>query len=89
MAAGAPDIGSLLAALQQGGGAGPPAGPVGGQPGPPAPATPGAPQNGGGDEGPSISILQQMISLAQRYMQVEPDEEDKATMAKVLMTLQQ
>jgi hypothetical protein len=30
-----------------------------------------------------------MIQLARQYLDVEPDEEDKATMAKLLATLQQ
>lgn len=29
-----------------------------------------------------------MIDLAKRYLEVEPDEEDKATMAQLLSTLQ-
>lgn len=41
------------------------------------------------DEREPIAILKQMIELAQRYMQVEPDAEDKATMAKLHATLQQ
>lgn len=48
------------------------------------------------DQGPAdadphqpIRILQQMIQLGQEYQRVEPDAEDKATMAKVLSTLHQ
>jgi hypothetical protein len=43
----------------------------------------------GGDEREPIAILKQMIDLAKQYLEVEPDEEDKATMAKTLATLQQ
>lgn len=68
----------LLEMLQGGGGAPPPD-----QPGQPASDTPDA----GGDEQEPISILKQMIKLGQQYQAVEPDAEDKATMAKLLATL--
>ena len=55
--------------------------------GAPAGPPPGPPQ--GGSEAEPIRILKQMISLANQYLGVEPDEEDKATMAKLLATLQQ
>lgn len=47
-----------------------------------------APQQGS-DEREPIAILKQMIQLATRYIQVEPDAEDKATMAKLSATLHQ
>ncbi len=49
----------------------------------------GPPQGGGGGERPAIQILNQMIELAAHYIQVEPDPEDKATMAKLAATLHQ
>lgn len=82
MAAGGPDIGALLASLGGGGG---PGGPPPGMGGPPPPD----PGGGGSPEDKPVDILKQMIELAQNYMQAEPDEEDKATMAKVLANLQQ
>jgi len=42
-----------------------------------------------GGERESLSILRQMIDLAQQYIQAEPDAEDKATMAKLAATLHQ
>lgn len=37
-----------------------------------------------------VDLIQQMIDLAKRYIEVEPDEEDKLTMTKnVLASLQQ
>lgn len=79
----APDIASLLQHLT-----GPPAGAPVAQGPPPGP--PQGPQGGGSPaEGPALQVLKQMIQLAHQYMQVEPDQEDKATMAKVLMMLQQ
>lgn len=36
-----------------------------------------------------IAILKQMIQLGTQYIAVEPDAEDKATMAKLLATLHQ
>lgn len=36
-----------------------------------------------------IAILKQMIELGNRYISVEPDAADKATMAKLLATLHQ
>lgn len=57
---------------------------------PPGPPTQGPPQGGpSGSERAPIQILKQMIDLANQYMQVEPDAEDKATMAKLLQTLHQ
>ena len=50
------------------------------------PDVPGQPDT---DEHEPIRILQQMIQLAERYMHVEPDREDTATMAKLLATLHQ
>jgi hypothetical protein len=66
----------LLEMLQGGGGA------------PPEQAPEPAPDQGGGSpEDEPISILKQMIKLGQQYQAVEPDAEDKATMAKLLATL--
>lgn len=60
------------------------------QNGGPAPApSPQPPDQGGGDERQAIQILQQMISLGNQFIQVEPDATDKATMAKLLSTLHQ
>jgi hypothetical protein len=60
------------------------------QPGPPPQAQPqGQDQPGGEDERQPIQILQQMIALGNKYIQVEPDAEDRATMAKLLATLHQ
>jgi hypothetical protein len=67
----------LLAMLQGGGG---------------APDAEGPSDQGGGGGGPEdqpIDILKQMIKLGQKYQSVEPDAEDKATMAKLLATLHQ
>ena len=53
--------------------------------------TPGAaetPENPS-DDREALAILKQMIQLASRYIQVEPDAADKATMAKVQATLHQ
>ncbi len=47
------------------------------------------PQDAGEDEREPIAILKQMIALAARYIQVEPDAADKATMAKLAATLHQ
>lgn len=69
-----------LLQMLQGGAAGQP------QPGPPAQPQPDA---GESSEREPIAILKQMIELAQRYIAVEPDAEDKATMAKVYQTLHQ
>lgn len=65
----------LLAALQAHGIGGPP------QPQQDSP--------GGEDEREPISILKQMIGLANQYIKVEPDAADQATMAKLLATLHQ
>ncbi len=48
---------------------------------------PPSPQSGG--ERDAIDLLKQMIDLANQYIQVEPDAEDQATMAKLLATLHQ
>lgn len=70
------DPGGGLAALLGGGGpAGPPPGPEQG------------PAQGEGGDNP-VSILQRMIDDAKTYLDVEQDEEDKATMTKVLSQLQ-
>lgn len=45
-------------------------------------------QPGGNPEDQPIALLQQMIDLAKQYMDAEPDQQDVATMAKVLSTLQ-
>jgi hypothetical protein len=73
-----PDIASLLAQL--GGGQ---------QQQQPDPSAGYAPGQSGGSEDQPVQILDQMIQLARQYLDVEPDEEDKATMAKLLATLQQ
>lgn len=58
--------------------------PPGGQGG-----SPQGPQGqGGGAEQKPIEILRGMIELAQAYLQTEPDDIDKGTMAKVLAQLQ-
>ena len=80
MAAGAPDIGSLLAQIMGGGGGPAPGGPPGMAPG-------GPPQDGGGQED-AIQILRQIVDLCQQYLQVEPDEEDKLDGAKMLQFAQ-
>lgn len=72
----------------------PPAGPLGalasllghGAPPPAAPPAQAGPL--GGSEAEPITILRQMIDLANRYMSVEPDQEDVATMSKLHATLQ-
>ncbi len=51
-------------------------------------AAPAGPPGGGSEQQP-LAILDQMIQLAKQYLEVEPDEEDKATMTKLLATLQQ
>lgn len=67
-----PELASLL------GGAAPPPGDPGMMP----------PEQGpeGGES--TIDILNQMLDLAKLYMEVDEDEEDKMTMAKVLTMLQ-
>jgi len=86
-----------LAALIAGAGgadAGPPEGGIGaGGPPPGMPASIEVSDQGdqgdqGGPEARPISILHQMIQLAQDYIQVEPDDVDKHTMMKVLQQLQ-
>jgi hypothetical protein len=44
---------------------------------------------GGPDPQAAVDYLKQMIDLAKKYLDVEPDEEDKATMTKVMSQLQQ
>lgn len=70
-----PDIASLLAHL---GGGQPSQQPAGAGYGPQP-----------GSEQQPVQILDQMIQLAKQYLEVEPDDEDKATMTKLLATLQQ
>lgn len=48
---------------------------------------PGAQAQSGEDQ--PIELLKQMIDLAKQYLEVEPDEEDKATMTQLLAKLQQ
>lgn len=73
-----PDIAALL-----GGGAS-------SAPGAAAPPDPSqAAPSGGGDESKPIDLLKQMIELGKQYLDVEPDDEDKATMTDVLNRLQQ
>jgi hypothetical protein len=68
-----PELASLL------GGAAPPQGDPGMMP----------PEQGAPEGGEStIDILNQMLDLAKLYMEVDEDEEDKMTMAKVLSILQ-
>jgi hypothetical protein len=62
-----------------------PMGDLGGGPMPPSAGPPPGEEGGGGD---TISILQEMLQLAQEYLAVEEDEEDKLTMTKVLSQLQ-
>lgn len=85
----APAHGDPLAALAQlAGGAGPANDPLTpGDQADPFGAAAGAPGAQGSEEQP-IAILQQMIDLAKQYMNVEPDQQDVATMAKVHTTLQ-
>lgn len=63
-----------LAALLQGAGAGQ--------------AQAASPEQGSSEREP-IALLKQMIELGNRYISVEPDAADKATMAKLLATLHQ
>lgn len=80
-----PALLAILAAHQQAAG-GAPGTP---QPGP-QPQPQGQPQpETSDDERQPIQILQQMIALGNQFIQVEPDAEDKATMAKLLATLHQ
>lgn len=64
---------NVLMALMAGGPGGPPG--LGGPGGPPPDQ---GPPDQGGDP---VDILQKMLDLYQQYMQVEPDEEDKAVAA--------
>lgn len=43
---------------------------------------------GGSPEDEPISILQQMLQLAQQYQGVEPDEQDKAVVAQLMAGIQ-
>ncbi len=95
MSAAGPDLGALLAGLGAGGGGAPPdAGPGPGGPPPDLAGLlggggpPQGPDQGGGDEDP-VAILGDMLALAQEYLGVEPDEEDKLLMQKVTTLLQQ
>lgn len=54
---------------------------LGGQAPPPGPQQ-------GGEEGP-IQILKKMLALADQYRSAEPDEGDKAVVAKIVPLLQQ
>lgn len=84
MAAGAPDLGALLAGLGAGGGQGggmpqgPPPGPPQAQPDQPDP-------QGAGDP---LDLLRQIVDMCHQYIQVEPDDVDKAEGAKLLMAAQ-
>lgn len=49
---------------------------------------PAMPAPAGAEAADTISILKQMLDLAQQYLVVEEDEEDKLTMTKVLQQLQ-
>src|SRR4051812_27877810 len=94
------DIAGLLAGLGGGGG---PAGPGGPPPVPPGGgldlgALLGGAGAGGGpppgpDQGPGggdpVAVLGQILDLANQYLQVEPDEEDKLTMQKITTLIQQ
>lgn len=60
----------------------------GAQAGPPPGHPPSITIGGGGSEEKPIEILTRMIDDAKAYMSVEPDEEDKATMAQLLAKLQ-
>lgn len=73
-----PDLGALAAGVGAGGGSGPH---------PPTIQIPGDAEDSA--EAKPIAILQKMIALAGQYLDVEPDAEDKATMAKVQATLHQ
>jgi hypothetical protein len=70
------------------GGLGPGGPPPSGPPGPDPSMMGGPPDQGGGEDDP-ISILQQMLDLADNYGQVEPDDEDKLLMEKARTLLQQ
>jgi len=61
---------------------------LGGGAGAPAAPSPAEPTAGGPEDEP-IDILKQMIELANRYISVERDAEDQATMSKLLATLHQ
>ncbi len=76
-----PDIGALLAQL--GGGGGDPG--AGGPPGGPPPDAGG----GGPDAAKALDLIQQIVDLAQQYLQAEPDQEDKLQGTKLLQLAQQ
>lgn len=61
----------------------------GAQPPQQAPQEPQPEQGGDSGQREGLQILQRMIQLGQQFIQVEPDAEDKATMAKLLATLHQ
>lgn len=75
---GGPPPGLLALLAARGGGDAAPAGPP--------PDVAGQPDN---DEQEPIAILKQMIQLGGKYIAVENDAEDKATMAKLVATLHQ
>ena len=77
----APSLPPGLQALLSGGNAAPP-----GQPPPQqAPSAPESPEVARQE----LQILQQMIDLGNHYQAIQPDAEQRATMAKVLVTLHQ
>lgn len=55
----------------------------------PGPSSGASGGSGGGSEQKPVALLKQMIQLGHQYIQAEPDDVDKATMLKVLSTLQQ
>ena len=46
------------------------------------------PPQGGGGESQPLDYVKQMLDLAKKYLDVEPDEADKAAMADLLLRLQ-
>lgn len=65
---------------------GPPPPDPGGPGGPGPPAAPGPAQGG---EATPIKAIHQMMEIGKGYMETEPDQGDKAMMAKLLSMLQQ
>ncbi len=82
MAASAPDIGSLLAAL--GGGQG---GSPGASPGAPGPVSPADPSSGGGDSTPNL-VQQAISAIHQAFAQEADDPIGQHELAKILTLLQ-
>ena len=83
MSAGGVDLASILGGLGGGGGPGgppPDAGPPQGGP-PPGPPS-------GGDPGQALDLIKQIVDLVQKYLQVEPDEEDKVAGTDILKLAQ-